>query len=194
MKSTRGFTLIELLTVLLILSLLALLSYRGLGAVLEAREHVTQETDKWRSVASFLARFERDVQLAAPRVVRIANGTAPAWRGTPGGASVLRLEFSRFASTQGMDSARRLAYRLNEKQEIEVWLWSGLDIAPNAMPVRYPLLGGVTKFEVEYLTAALAWVDTWPSAVPDEPIPRALRLRLGLASGEEIVRIFELAS
>ena len=67
MKSARGFTLIELLTALLVLSLLALMSYRGLGAVLDAREHVKYETDKWRRVAVFFARFERDVELAAPR-------------------------------------------------------------------------------------------------------------------------------
>jgi len=76
----RGFTLIELLVALLILSALALMSYRGLGAVLDARVHVTRETDKWRHVATFFARFERDVQLAAPRSVRGLSGTA-AWLG-----------------------------------------------------------------------------------------------------------------
>ena len=35
--AARGFTLIELMTALLVLSLLALMSYRGLGAVLDAR-------------------------------------------------------------------------------------------------------------------------------------------------------------
>ena len=92
-----GFTLIELLTALLILSALALMSYRGLGAVLDAREHVTKETDKWRHVASFFARFDRDVRLAAPRPVRTSSGTAAAWIGRPDAAQVL-VEFSRFGS------------------------------------------------------------------------------------------------
>jgi general secretion pathway protein J len=189
-----GFTLIELLTALLILSVLALMSYRGLGAVLDAREHVTRETDKWRRVASFFARFERDVQLAAPRPVRSASGTAPAWRGTPGATLVPRLEFSRFASVEGMDSARRLAYRLNERQEIELWLWPGLDIPPDTLPARYPVLTGVTTFELQYLDANLAWVDAWPGSAADPPIPHAVRLRLALVSGEEVVRVFELRS
>ena len=34
-----------------------------------------------------------------------------------------------------MDSARRLAYRLNDRQEIELWLWPGLDIAPGALDI-----------------------------------------------------------
>jgi general secretion pathway protein J len=186
--------LIELLTALLILSALALMSYRGLGAVLDAREHVTRETDKWRRVAAFVARFERDVKLAAPRPVRSASGTAPAWRGIPGATLEPLLEFSRFASVEGMDSARRLAYRLNDRQEIELWLWPGLDIAPGALPARYPVLADVTAFELQYLNANLAWMDGWPGSAADAPIPQAVRLRIVLASGEEIVRVFGLRS
>lgn len=193
-RKACGFTLIELLVALLILSLLALMSYRGLGAVLDAREHVSRETDKWRRVASFFERFERDVQLAAPRPVRAASGTAPAWHGRIGTRSEPHLEFSRFASAEGVDTARRLAYWLNEKQEIELWLWPGLDIAPGTTPARHAILTGVEKFELRYLNAELAWVDTWPTAVPDTPVPRAVQLRVVLASGEEIVRVFALRS
>jgi len=194
MKSARGFTLVELLSALLVLSLLALMSYRGLGAVLDAREHVKFETDKWRRVAAFFARFERDVELAAPRAVRSALGSAPAWLGAPAAAAQARLEFSRFASVEGVDTARRIGYRLNEKQEIELWLWPGLDVAPDALPTRYPVLSGVKSFELQYLNPALAWVDAWPTAPSDQPIPRAVRLRIVLASNEEIVRVFVLQS
>ena len=190
----RGFTLIELLTALLILSLLALMSYRGLGAVLDARDHVSQESDKWRRVANFFVRFEQDVQLAAPRPVRAAAGTVPAWRGRAEASSDPRLEFSRFASAEGVDTARRLAYSLNDQQEIELWLWPGLDVAPNVLPARYPVLAGVTKFELQYLNAALAWVTAWPATALDAPIPRAVQVRIVLVTGEEIVRVFSLQS
>ncbi len=193
-RGPRGFTLIELLTALLILSLLALMSYRGLGAVLDAREHVSQETDKWRRVENFFARFEQDVQLAAPRPVRAAAGTVPAWHGRADATSEPRLEFSRFASAEGVDTPRRVAYGLNEKQVIELWLWPGLDVAPDALPARYPVLSGVTKFEFQYLNAGLAWVTAWPAAALDPPIPRAVQVRIVLASGEEIVRVFALQS
>jgi len=192
--STRGFTLIELLVALLILSALALMSYRGLGAVLDAREHVTREADQWRRVSAFVSRFERDVKLAAPRTVRSASGTAPAWRGIPAATSEPLLEFSRFASVEGMDTARRLAYRLNGRQEIELWLWPGLDIAPGALPARYPVLADVAILELQYLNTSLAWMDVWPGSRFDAPIPQAVRLRIVLASGEEIVRIFGLRS
>ena len=199
---TRGFTLIEIMSALLVLSLLALMSYRGLGAVLDAREHTRAETDKWRRVSAFLARFERDVQLAAPRPVRSASatstdtttGTSPAWRGDFVTTDQARLEFSRFAATEGVDTARRIAYRLNEKDEVELWLWPGLDIAPDTLPARYPVLAGVKTFELQYLNPALVWVNVWPSSPTDPPIPQAVRLRIVLASSEEIVRVFALQS
>lgn len=187
----RGFTLIELLSAMLILALLALMSYRGLGAVLDARERVERETGKWKRVSAFLSRFERDVQLSAPRPVRAASGTAPAWLGRPGGAG---LEFSRFASATGMDAARRVGYRLNENQEIEIALWPGLDVAPNAEPARYVVLSGVTGFELQYLDASFAWVQAWPAATGAAALPRAVRLHIVLATGETLVRVFALKS
>jgi general secretion pathway protein J len=194
----RGFTLIEILSALLVLSLLALMSYRGLGAVLDAREHTRYETEKWRRVAAFFARFERDVQLAAPRPVRsttaTSTGTSPAWRGEASATEQARLEFSRFAATEGVDTARRIAYRLNEKNEVELWLWPGLDIAPDTLPARHPVLAGVQTFELQYLNPGLVWVNVWPSSPTDPPIPQAVRLRIVLASSEEIVRVFALQS
>jgi len=163
----RGFTLIELMSALVILSLLALMSFRGLGAVLDARDQVTQEAQKWRSVAAFFSRFQRDVQLSAPGPAR---GTAESF------------EFSRLAMAQGVDAPRRVAYRLNQNREIELWL----------DPARYAVLSGVAQFELRYLDRALAWVDAWPGSERDPPLPQALRLRLVLASGEELVRVFSL--
>jgi len=188
----EGFTLIELLTALLILSILALMSYRGLSAVLDARAHVTVETEKWRKVTAFFARFERDVQLAVPRPVRIASGETPAWLARLEPSADPLLEFSRSASIAGMDSPRRIGYRLNEKQEIELWLWSSLDFPPAAVPARYVVLAGVTTFDLQYLNSESAWVNSWPGSRLDPPIPRAVRLHVVLSSKEELVRVFAL--
>ena len=79
-------------------------------------------------------------------------GVLPAWVGRPEGTLEPSLEFSRFATTEGAATARRLAYRLNERQEIEVWVWPGLDPAPGVVPARYPLLAGVASLGTgEYL-------------------------------------------
>jgi general secretion pathway protein J len=187
----RGFTLIELLAALLVLSLLALMSYRSLGAVLDAREHVREESAKWRRIEAFYARFKQDVQLAAPRPVRTPGGSAPAWLGSSDSAGP-HLAFSRFASSEGVDLPRRVGYGRNDRQEVELTVWPGLDLAPDAQPARYAVLGGVSGFELQYLNANLVWVDAWPAAPTDAPLPLAVRLRIVLASGEDMVRIFAL--
>jgi general secretion pathway protein J len=174
---TRGFTLIELMSALLILSLLALMSFRGLGAVLDSRDHVRQETEKWRRVSVFFARFQRDVQLSAPRPILAGAG---------------RLEFSRLAAADGIDAPRRVGYRLNESREIELLLWPTLDAAPDLEPTIYPLLSAVAKFQLEYLGSDLAWGSAWPRTERDPPLPQAVRLRVVLASGEELMRVFSL--
>jgi general secretion pathway protein J len=132
--------------------------------------------------------------MAAPRSVRAGAGSAPAWRATPAATLEPRLEFSRFASAEGSDAPRRVAYALNAKHEIELWLWPGLDLAPAAQPARYPVLAGVTALELQYYSADLAWVSAWPTSLRDAAIPRAVRLRIVLASGEEIVRVFVLGT
>ncbi len=191
-RPAAGFTLIEVLTALLILSLLALMSYRGLGAVLDGRAQAKQETEKWRRIDSFFARFQRDILLASPRTVRTLSGTFPPLRAQAQAQFEPRLEISRFASADGVDSPRRLAYGLNEKQEIELWLWPGLDIAPEAQPVRYPLLSGVARLDLQYLNVDNNWLDAWPPASGVPPLPRAVRLRVVLTSGEEFMRLFAL--
>ena len=199
--SFRGFTLIELLVALTVLSLLAVMSYHGLAGILDAQEYVKRETEKWRRINLFLMRFEHDVQLAIPRPVRIGSGVSPAWLGVmkaaPDGGLLPYMEFSRLGSIEETDAARRTAYLLNDKREIELWLWPGLDIGPGAVAMRYPVLAGVAKMELHYLAANSAWVNAWPSAAPDSQasaissVPQAVHLHITLASGEEIERIFQ---
>lgn len=188
--AARGFTLIELLTALLILSLLAVMSYRGLGAVLDTRAHIRQETTKWRRVAAFSARFEQDVHLVAPYPMRLATASAPPLIGRPDATDAPRLEFSRFAAAEGVEAPRRVGYGLSDRHEVELWLWPGLD--DSQPPARYPVLADVAELDIQYLGTDPAWVNAWPVPPADGTLPRAVRLRIVLASGEDIVRVFAL--
>lgn len=183
----RGFTLIELLTALVILSVVGLMSYRGLSAVVDTRERVETETQKWRALGLFFERFERDLWRAAPRKVRSAAGDRPAFIGYPDG----RVEFSRLA--EASEAPARVAYALNAASEVELLLWPLLD-TPDAPPGRYAALAGVRSIELHYLDRNGAWRDAWPSARDDPPLPRALRVRVVLQTGEDVVRVFAVQS
>ena len=187
-----GFTLIELLAALAIAALLAVMAYRGLTAVQEARAHVSRESEKWLRVAAFLERFERDAQMAAPRPVRRGATVVAPWVGQVSNTSSA-VEFSRFSGT-AEGPAQRLSYRLNERQEVELLVWPAPDLAAGSAPARHALLAGVSGFELRYYNAVAGWVDTWPPSSLDGGLPRAIRLRLTLAGNEEIVRVFALRS
>lgn len=191
-KQQIGFTLVEVLIALLILSAMALMSYRGLNTVLDTRDHVAMEEKKWKTLSSFFVRFQSDVQLAAPYMLQTGKGNATAWRGKSYPIVDPQLEFSRFSATEGSDTIRRIAYRLNEKQEIELWIWPDLDLAPDALPTRYSVLRDVRIFELQYLTPNLSWVDHWPISTINTSTPEAVQLHIVLDSGENIVRIFSL--
>ena len=54
------------------------------------------------------------------------------------------------------------------------------------------MLGGVSRLELDFLDADLAWRSAWPAAPTSPPLPLAVRLRIVLSTGEDIVRVFAL--
>ncbi|MDO9475754.1 MAG: type II secretion system protein GspJ [Pseudohongiella sp.] len=202
-KKSAGFTLIELLVTLLLLATLATMSYRSLNVVLSARDRVNQQAVKWQQLGAFMNRFKQDVQLAAPYTVRRADTVQPAWHGRAGvdtarvnesAQELPQLEFSRFASVAGQDRLRRIGYTLNTQNELELWLWPGLDMLPGTEAARYVVLPGVSSITFEYMNAALLWVPIWPTAADDADIPRAVRFRLEMLDGDVLIRIFSLST
>lgn len=190
-RDKRGFTLIEMLVVLLIFSLLSIMAYRGLSAILDAREHVSREAEKWQHLTRFFARFEQDASLAMRRPVRTSSGLLPAWMADPDLRRAAYLEFSRAAAGEG-DAPLRVGYTLNGNHQIELLLWSSLDVAPGAVPQRYVVYSGVSQLEFTYLDESRNWVDAWPQVGNPETLPRAVQVRIVLDSGEDIVRVFAL--
>ncbi len=193
-RGTRGFTLIELLTALLVLSLLTLMAYRGLGVVMASRDHIQAESTEWRQTESFFTRFERDVHLAAPRPVRSETGSLPAWLGRRDAVQAPLLEFTRFGGSNGVDPPRRIGYGVNGAHQIELWVWPALDVTAATAPARYVVLGGVSHLSLQYMGSALTWSNAWPTTSTDPALPLAVRLQVEFDSGETVVRVFALRS
>lgn len=192
LRRASGFTLIELLSALLVLTLLALMAYRGLSVVMTSRDRIQAESAQWRQAQAFFTRFERDVRRAAPRPVRSAGGNAPAWLGRPMAGQAPLLEFSRFAGVGEADTPSRIGYGLNAAHQIELWIWPGLDLAAATPAVHYVVLGNVLRFDLQYLGPALTWHRNWPTVPSDPPLPLAVRLQVEFGSGETVTRIFAL--
>src|SRR5206468_10040078 len=83
-------------------------------------------------------------------------------------------------------TGQRLGYRLRNGA-VEVLYWPYLDIAPGSMPTAYVLAEGIGRFRVEYRDRGGTWREQWPIQ-GELALPRAVRVRLTLAEGDELER------
>jgi general secretion pathway protein J len=190
----RAFTLIEVLVAIVILGVVALLAYRATAAMTDSEAHLTQESDRWRSLDMLLARLESDMRQAIPRSARMGTRTESSWLALPAdsfGNTVLA--FTRagpeFAVEPGI-AGQRIGYRLRDGA-IEALYWPQLDNVPGAVPAAYVLARGIDRFRVVELSSRNVWSPQWP--LPGETnVPRAVRIEIGLADGTTIDRLIAL--
>jgi len=188
----RGFTLVEALLALAIFGVIAVLAYRATSSLSDGEARLSAEAQRWRTLETLFMRFEADIRQAVPRSARVGAAREPAWVGTVyegHSAAVFTRAGSAFAVEPG-PGGQRMGYRLNGNT-LELAYWPAIDHADAAQPVVYPLVAGVTGFELEYLTREGLWRTRWPLFGEDE-LPRAVRLTLVLDEGVRIDRWFTL--
>jgi general secretion pathway protein J len=192
-----GFTLLEILVALAIFALMSGMAYSGLNAVLESREQLTVENQKWRDLALIIKRIEQDIASAVARPIRSSDDLrAPAFVGQLNRKNEdepqLALTRTGFAAQSGnLAALQRVGYRLR-KQNLELLLWPVLDQAPRTAPQVLPLASGISAFELRYLDNKGAWQPNWPIAGREEVMPSAVEVAIVLSSKERVTRIFLL--
>jgi general secretion pathway protein J len=185
----RGFTLLEVLIAVAIVALIATLGYRAVAALSTSETKLAAEATRWRTLDLFFARLEGDLRQAMPRPARLSDALEPAWVGDADAEGNSVLEFSRAGpefTLEAGSAGQRLAYRLRAGA-VEVLYWASYDRPRGVDPTAYPLLDGVARFQLAYLTQGGTWADSWP-LVAESPLPRAVKVDLTLASGEVIER------
>ena len=200
-ETANGFTLIEILAALVIFAIMAMLSYRALAAVLDSREQLNAETQKWRDCALFFARVEQDLQGLLNRPVRSADDiAAPALAINPDAPAeaMLALTRSGFAQADGVLAApQRVGYRLREGR-VELVLWPHPDMAPRTAQQVFPVLSNVADFRIRALDARGNWQARWPAlsntpgSAAGEYSPTLVELSVTLSSGETLTRLFAM--
>lgn len=194
----RGFTLIELLVALMIFAVLSGLSYRSLSALIQTRERVNAETRHWRELMLFFNRLDMDVHQHIPRSVQKGNIILPSWQAHPelSSADDAQLMFTRLGSWEAEGNLRdsqRIGYRL-KNQTIELLIWPALDTLPDEKPTVLPLLNGVKKMQIRYLTQDKSrWVSNWPLTSSEKNMaPKAMEIMITLISGDQLSRVYSL--
>lgn len=198
MSRRSGFTLVELLVALAIFAILAGFAYRSLDAMLQTRVALEQESRKWRDIALFVARLERDLAAVLPgRTALAPEGTLlmPVSSLVQSTASDTGLSLSRSGSPlqeNALAAPQRVAYRLHDSA-VERLSWGGIDAAPRNTPVATPVLKNVKSLSFRFLDVHGEWNTSW--GIPgngQDRAPNAVEVTAQLASGEKIVRLIDL--
>lgn len=193
-----GFTLVELLVALAIFAIMSGFAFRALTGMLDSREALAKESRKWRDVALFVGRVERDVAAVLPRSANKAVGTplAPmssAVDANPGAPGLAVSRSGNMLAGNASAAPQRIAYRLREGR-VERLAWTSIDTAPRDEPVATPILDGAAALTFRFLDPKSAeWRADW--GLPGNAVvafPAAVEMTLALASGERIVRLFDL--
>ena len=198
MSRNRGFTLVELLVALAIFAIMSGFAYRALSSMLESREALAKESRKWRDISLFVGRVERDIAAVLPR---IATGSgelklAPLSSSVDATSAPAGLALTRSGNMlAGNASAapQRVGYRIREGR-VERLAWAGVDAAPREEALPTPVLTEVGTLAFRFMDPKSSeWRADW--GLPGNAaatLPAAVEMTLVLASGERIVRLFDL--
>ena len=188
-----GFTLVELLVALAIFALLAAFAYRGLNVLLESRSALANESRKWRDVALFVGRVERDFSavIALPASGGVTRRMAPVTQAVPalGVSGVALIRSGSVLQENVLAAPQRIAWRLNGNT-IERLTWSSVDASPREEPTVVPILASVSGLEFRFLDTNGEWRRNWNGS--PTPVPAAIEVTVKLASGESIVRLVDM--
>jgi general secretion pathway protein J len=178
----RGFSLIEVLVATAIFSIVAVVAWSGVSALVGAREALGRESERLRALALAVAALERDLAQAVERPVRGPGGSVlPALAGDARG-----LELSHLGHPTALDPrggrVRRTAWRIDEGRLVRLRhpTLDRADFGPRAAPE--PVLAGLGGFRLRYLDARGTWSGEWPPRQgPDarlDALPRAVEFTL----------------
>ena len=154
--------MVELLVALAIFALIAGFAYRSLQSMLDSRDALQNETRKWRDIALFVGRMDRDLSavLVTPAAPGITRRMMPISQTVP-----------RTPQTLG---------------EGLVLMRSGSALQENAIAV----LGSVTGLDFRFLDPNGEWRRNWTGS--PTPAPAAIEVTVKLSSGESITRLVDL--
>lgn len=189
-RQQRGMTLLEVMVALTIFALLGVMSYRGLTALISARDQVTSATQRWLQLQRLQQLLESDLAQAIPR-----GATAPDGRRLPAMAAEQTEEASllRLVRGDGQTGPVAVEYR---------WRAGVLNVVESLPDRQAATPEHAEQFQIpvrtlawEFLPPNGDWLGSWPPAAEStaDALPRAVRLRLrldGLAG--DIVRVYAL--
>ena len=173
-----GFTLLEVVVAFSIFAVIGLSAHQFLRTIINTREVTNQSNAVMSSASRAFSVMQRDFSHLADRQVRDAYGEPlpPLIVGT----GDYDVEFSRSGwnnpARLPRSNMQRVAYGLNDDDELERYFWLVLDRAEDSEPIIQRLLTDVEDFRINLMSSDGGFVDTWPDFDNDARLPRAVEI------------------
>ncbi len=192
MKTVRGFTLFEVLIAVSIFAVIGAMTMTSLIQVGRSGEQVSVKQQQLSDIQFALSYLGKDWLQLVNRKVRDQYGDSqPALA-----LNEQRLAFTRSGWSnllqQPRSNLQRVEYRLQD-EVLQRRYWPQLDQSYSEVVVEQPLLQGVEKFKLAFLTKGKDKISSWPSSNPQGQgaKPIALEMIMQVRGFGEVRRIFE---
>ncbi|MEI8209686.1 MAG: type II secretion system minor pseudopilin GspJ, partial [Methylococcales bacterium] len=183
----QGFTLLEILIALAIFSIMSMMAYAGLAAVLDARASTVPRSEQLAQLQTTLYLLNEDLSQIINRPIRDEFGTTePAFSvGRGNEILVLTRTVPSWSNNSGVNSLLRVSYSL-EKDALYRRVWSIPDRTQQTEYRSRKLITthgvALSKFNVE--------TQTWEPLIGGIDIPKALDISIKLDGLGTIHRSF----
>jgi general secretion pathway protein J len=166
----RGFTLVELLVAIWIMSIVAIIAWRGLSALVATRDRLGPEADDVRALLTGFGQMERDLAHAAG-VVLVPLGSAPVSVQIIDGAPALQvLRFSE-ALADGASAVQLVTYAVIDGTLLRQCSPAvrSVQAASSATPSTVRLITAVASMQVRVWRTNEGWIVPAPNDVTAPP-------------------------
>ncbi len=188
-----GFTLLELLVAITVLSLVSLISWRGLESLTATRIRLEPEANEIRAMLTTFGQMELDfAQVANPAFITLPLQPVSAREGGQGALEIVR--FAPMESDQA-SAIQRVVYSLKDGQlsrEVSSPVRTPALLAQAPLSAA-PLLSNVRALQVRVWRAGQGWVDAGGgiAPTPDNPfaVPPGIEVTVERDDGTRLRRV-----
>ena len=195
----RGFTLLELLVALSIFSVLSVMAYGGLQAVITKKNSTEQAADRIAELQLAMMRISTDLRQTVDRKIRDEYGDFLAsMQSSQNGDATMAWTRAGYRNPAHLKRShmQRVAYKLEQQKLIRI-TWPVLDRAQDTEAMETEVLANIESIEWRFLNNQDEWVSAWPEAGINAELfslPKAVEFSLDLQDWGKIRRLILLAN